>query len=114
MPHIIIEHSERAYNDYEPQALLTSIVQALAETTLFNMDNIKARLHPTHHFWLSEQFDDFVHVQCRIHQGRSTEQKRLLSDSVLNRLSKQCNSKTVITVEIVDMDTESYSKRTVI
>jgi 5-carboxymethyl-2-hydroxymuconate isomerase len=49
-------------------------------------------------------------VQCRLHAGRSEAQKRQLSEAVLAAVRGQGWVAKVITVEVVEMDRDSYAK----
>jgi 5-carboxymethyl-2-hydroxymuconate isomerase len=111
MPHIIIEHSQNAFNPLELNAVLNDVAMAISNTKLFSPQNIKVRLHPAEHFLLDASLSGFIHVQCRIHKGRSSNQKKAVSESVLNSLTTYSKNATVITVEIVDMEQASYTKK---
>ena len=52
----------------------------------------------------------FVHVEMKILSGRNQAQKQSLSQLVLNRLQQLSLSECSITVEIIDMDRDSYAK----
>lgn len=111
MPHVIIEHSIKAFDKSLNQSMLNSIAKAVEQTLLFDIDNIKIRLHPVSDFLLSKELQHFIHIQCRIHIGRTEAQKTHLSKAVLDAITGYSKLKTVITVEIVDIDTGSYSKQ---
>ena len=113
MPHVIIEHSIKAFDKSLNQNILNSIAKGIEQTLIFNIDNIKIRLHPINDFLLAKELEHFIHIQCRIHIGRSEAQKTQLSQAVLDAISGYTKLKTVITVEIVDMDTDSYSKQVI-
>jgi len=110
MPHIIIEYSENAFNITEVNTLLNGLAMAIANTKLFKPQNPKIRLHPAQHFLLDKSFNGFIHVQCRIHQGRSENEKKQVSHSILSALTPYSNSAIVITVEIIEMERHSYAK----
>ena len=113
MPHVIIEHSIKAFDQSLNQRILASVAKVIEQTLLFNIDNIKVRLHPVSDYLLAKDLEQFIHIQCRIHIGRSEAQKTQLSQAVLDAITGYTKLKTVITVEVVDMDTSSYSKQVI-
>lgn len=112
MPHIIIEHSVNSLKPTTLTPMLHSMKQVVIETQLFEAKNIKIRLHPVEHSLLDETYQGFVHIQCRIHNGRGDKDKQVLSKILCDEIQQWVKENTVITVEVVDMDTASYSKTT--
>lgn len=110
MPHIIIEHSTTSIEPCNYKALLNSVFSMQEAIQVFNNDNIKARLQSVKHFKLASNYKGFVHIQCRIHKGRDIEQKEQLSNAVLQAVKPFVNPQTVTTVELIDMESESYAK----
>lgn len=110
LPHIIIEHSPNAFTQKENPSLLQAVYQCVAKTELFKIDNLKIRLHPCADFRLADEYAEYIHVQGRIHKGRSTEDKKMLSSELLKTLAEFAQKQTVLTCEVVDMQTDSYSK----
>jgi len=111
MPHLIIEYSETTVTDIQVDTMMEAVHQAAVATGLFEEANIKIRAIPLRHYRLGHESGGFIHAQCRIHEGRSAEQKRQLSEAVLEALCDIPLSVRVTTVEVVEMDTASYSKR---
>ena len=110
MPHIIVEYADDVFNPQGAELLTGMLFVAVEETGLFEPQNIKVRSHPVIVYKTAFEDKGFAHVQCRIHQGRSVDQKKTLTQAVMNVFKKIELSGCVITVEVVDMDTESYSK----
>lgn len=110
MPHIIIEHSLTSLDTNIQETLLDDLFNSVTNTKLFAENNIKVRLHPISFFKLATSHHGFIHIQCRIHTGRSQQEKQQLSESILLVIQKYAKSKTVITVEVIEMDTTSYAK----
>lgn len=111
MPHIIVEYSQ----DTVPSTMLKRWVDGAFETVkatgLFKTDNIKVRAHPVMDYRLGLPDSGFIHVMCRIHSGKTDVQKLLLSQSLLVSLQNGLSKAVVITVEVVEMDEMSYSKK---
>jgi 5-carboxymethyl-2-hydroxymuconate isomerase len=110
MPHLIIEYAETTVTDIQVESMMEAVLEAALSTDLFNEANIKTRAIPLRHYHLGKDSGGFIHVQCRIHTGRSDEQKRLLSESVSKALCELPLSVKVTTVEVVEMDSASYTK----
>lgn len=111
MPHIIIEYSQDRFSSTTPKKWVVDAFEAVAATGLFKVDNIKVRAHPVIEYRLGLSNAGFIHVMCRIHSGKTDVQKLLLSQSLLVSLQNGLNERVVITVEVVEMDEMSYSKK---
>jgi len=108
MPHCIIEHSQAIDGD----ALMPLIYAGAFESGLFEADggDIKVRTLPYAACQAGGRQSDFVHVALRILSGRTAEQKLRLSRLVLAKLETAGISCCSVTVEVVDIDRENYSK----
>jgi len=110
MPHIIIEHSQNAIPENRSSLFIDTVFQAVLDTKLFTPENLKVRLRPVKDFRLGLKDTEYIHVQCRIHAGRDEVQKKVLMERILEALSHEITTTTVITCEVVEMDKASYSK----
>jgi 5-carboxymethyl-2-hydroxymuconate isomerase len=114
MPHIILEYSlsveDTELSVEQAKVLVDAAYQAVVQTQLFKEDNIKVRLHPLKFYRLGLDDCGFIHGICRIHSGKTALQKQQLSKSLLVALTGCETAKRVITVEVVEMDTETYAK----
>jgi 5-carboxymethyl-2-hydroxymuconate isomerase len=110
MPHIIIEYSSKLVKDEQVMEMIDAVHEAVKSTDLFKIDHIKTRAIPVHFYRTGEHQGGFLHVQLRIKAGRTSLQKKLLSGSVLSAVKEQGWLVHVITVEVIDMDTDSYAK----
>ena len=61
-------------------------------------------------YQLGVEGQGFVCVRCRIHAGRSTAQKKQLSEAVVAALRELEPGVAVITAEVIDMDPASYTR----
>jgi 5-carboxymethyl-2-hydroxymuconate isomerase len=112
MPHILIEFTEALASDEQVESLLDAIHTTVAATELFDEEHIRVRAYSLHHYRCGSRKRHFIHAQLRIHAGRSNEQKHRLSNAVLSALHAQQWPAEVITVEVVEMERESYAKFT--
>lgn len=110
MPHLIIEYPAGLADAGQVEAMLTALHGAAAGTGLFDEGHIRVRGWPLAHYLVGGERKSFIHVQCRIHAGRTATQRRVLSDAVLAALRAQSLAVSVITVEVVEMDGDSYAK----
>jgi 5-carboxymethyl-2-hydroxymuconate isomerase len=108
VPHCIIEFSSSL--DISPALLVEAVHHGVMKSTLFEPSHIKTRALAYEHFRLAEDYNDFIHVTIRLHHGRTTQQKQQLTKLVLRQLEKLSLKSTTITLETVDIDTESYAK----
>lgn len=110
MPHLIIEFAQELAEAEQVETLLDAVHRAAAGTGLFEENYIRVRAMPVAHYRCGGKREPFIHVQCRIHAGRNEVMKKQLSEAVLSALRDQGWPAKVMTVEVVDMDRESYAK----
>lgn len=108
MPHCVIEHSTSIGAD----ELVKAVFSGALKTGLFEPDgsDIKVRALGYESYMTGPSKADFVHVAVRILSGRTPRQKSELSGSVFNEIVSLGYRDLSITVEIVDMDRDSYRK----
>ncbi len=108
MPHCIIEHSstinaEQLNNKVFLGALNSELFEAYGR-------DIKVRSIAYESYQTGTEKEDFIHVTVRILSGRSDTDKVMLSETVMTQLLSLSLSRASITVEVVDMDRNSYRK----
>ncbi len=111
MPHCRIEYAEPIASHYNMQQAVVSIHQAIIDSQLFDVANIKSRAIPTQHYMCANSASDtYVHVSIAILPGRSDAQKLALSSSVLETLKNLFNDVNNLSVEINELHASSYQK----
>ncbi|MDA7417816.1 5-carboxymethyl-2-hydroxymuconate isomerase [Xenophilus arseniciresistens] len=117
MPHIVIEHTTNLpplpWDD-----MLAAVTSELAGSAQVEDEaDLKARVLHTDAFrvGLAGQGRAFIHVTVRILAGRSAAQKRDFSDRVTRGMLARmpplpAGLAAHLSVEVVDMDRESYRK----
>lgn len=110
MPHMIIEFAHELATDERIGSMMDAVYQAALSTGLFQDSHIKIRMIPVQYYRTGKNRDTFIHAQLRIHSGRKPEQKKMLSEVVLASMRDQHWPVKRFTVEVVDMDRESYSR----
>lgn len=108
MPHCIIEHSP----NISPDGLMHAVFNGALHSQLFLPDgaDIKVRAMAYSNFKLGDGKASFVHVFVKILAGRTDEQKQRLSQEIIKKLSDLGHQDISITVEVVDMERQSYQK----
>lgn len=112
MPHCIIEYSKTV--ELSPSRLVEAVHQAVLETALFDASHIKTRAMAYEHYQLADNSKEFIHVTVRLHSGRTIQQKQQLTAVILQSLEKLSLTKITITVEAVDIDSNSYAKLVIV
>ncbi len=110
MPHCIIEYSQDLEAKIEPQELIKIVHQGAVASKLFDESHIKTRALAYAHYQTGISDNAFIHVTAKILSGRTQKQKAELSKSILSQFEKLALSSVTITVQICDIETESYSK----
>jgi len=110
VPHIIVEYSEQLIGEDEVQTMLQSVHRSIVDSGLFIENQIKTRAYPFKAFTKGGGNDPYVHIQARIKFGRDANDKKRLGEEILTGFKKLNIQASVITVEIIDMDRESYGK----
>ncbi|EGL54975.1 hypothetical protein MAMP_01969 [Methylophaga aminisulfidivorans MP] len=89
--------------------------QAAIDALLFEPGHIKTRsiAYPT--FQLGDNHSHFIHVTVRLHRGRTEEQKKRLTNLIVERLCTTLPLADItITAETVEIDTPAYAKATLV
>ena len=110
MPHIIVEYSEQIADEEEVDAMLKAIHHSVADSGLFKANQIKTRAYPFREFTNAGGNNPYIHIQARIKSGRDLDNKKRLGEEILAGLGTLSIPASVITVEIIDMDRDSYGK----
>lgn len=110
MPHLIIEYPADRVEAAQVAAAVDAVHGAAVASGLFDPTHVRVRAVGMEHYRLGGTAEPFVHVQCRIHAGRSDAQRKALSEGVLTAIREQRWPLKVITVEVVEMDTAGYTK----
>ncbi len=110
MPHLVMEYSNSVQQRLNVQGLLEDLHIATIESQLFDSKTVKSRAVQVDHWLIGTQQDqaDFIHVTLELLAGRSGEQKQALSQSLAAVLQQQANWITSLTVNIRDMDADSF------
>ena len=108
MPHCIIEHSD----DLDANKLNQLVFESARTSGLFSKDgkDIKVRSIAYSHYQVGSEKTSFVHVVMKILSGRTLLHKQTLSAEVMGAVMALEDFSGSVTVEVVDMEKDSYSK----
>ena len=108
MPNCIVEHSA----EIDGAALVPLVHRGALESKLFESEgsDIKVRAIPYSNYQTGSVNINFVHVTLKILSGRNLDQKSNLSRLVLENIEGLLSSDCSISVEVVDIDRDSYAK----
>ena len=117
MPHCILEYSDNIIDKTDNPAILKNIHDTLVATKLFSLNDIKSRA-VAHHDYLIGDGDPlraFVTLKISLLSGRDKKIRQDISKKCLDVLKKSYplsmeKLKLSVTVQIVEMDKESYSR----
>lgn len=114
MPHCIVEYSQNLEQEVPPADFLEAVKEACITSALFSIEDIKLRSFSYKSFLTGGEEDAFVHVTLRVLSGRTSEQKKQLSDLVLEALTQFSLKNVSLSVEVCEMERDSYVKRVVL
>jgi len=112
MPHVILEHTKDIAADIDRAQLLRTLHLAVIGSGLFSPDAVKSRRVSYDAMLWGEKAEPtpFAHLTVRILAGRTPEQRSALSQSLFDALKAGLPDVSKLSVEIHDMDKESYRK----
>jgi 5-carboxymethyl-2-hydroxymuconate isomerase len=112
VPHILIEHSDTLLrSSSEAQNFMLAIHDCASSVGVMQSTDIKIRMMRYDNFILAGKVDSFCHLIVFLLQGRTTEQKLRLSIALRRTLETWLPSTKSVSVDIRDMDPDSYKKR---
>lgn len=110
MPHIIVEYEEALATKEKVDVMLQAIHVAISDSGLFKANQVKTRAYPFRSFTNAGGTEPYIHIQARIKSGRDADNKKRFAEVILSGLRTIKLTASVITVEIIDMDRDSYGK----
>ena len=110
MPHCIVEYSNEIEKSVEPAQLINAVYQGALKSDLFEDEDIKTRSIAFENYQSGSIKKAFVHVTVKILSGRNSEQKKKLANLILSQLRMIDFPSTLLTVEVVEIEKESYAK----
>ncbi len=117
MPHIVLEHSANAILQIPRAELFTRLHRQVNEVTGVLLSNCKSRRYIAEDFRVGDGDEQlqFIHLSVRMIEGRSSETKHRLGNSLVGLLRQAFNVSDddvhiQVTVEVSDIKLNEYSK----
>lgn len=117
MPQIVLEYSSNIEQEIESQVLLVEIASIVSAAGGIPVEDFKSRAMKRKEYVVGEgrSMDAFVHLEIGLFAGRSTEIKRRIGEDCIEYLEEYFTPSRdelslQITVEIREMEKESYFK----
>ncbi|NMP31277.1 5-carboxymethyl-2-hydroxymuconate Delta-isomerase [Thalassotalea sp. M1531] len=110
MPHCIIEYSADVESQTSAKTLIGQVQAGALASNLFEPEHIKLRTCCFDHSRIGTSAKGFIHVTARVLSGRTLEQRQHLSNCLLKTLQNMSLQELSLTVEIIEMERESYNK----
>ena len=114
MPHFIIDCSATIVKRIPTRQLLRLVHDTAASSGLFEAKDIKVRLRSFEEYTIGTDDCDFIHVFANIMEGRTTEQKKALSESIVGQLKALFPAVPVISMNVRDFEKDTYCNRNLI
>ncbi len=114
MPHFIIDCSKDILSQRSPEVIMKAVYDAAEATGLFGENDIKVRIQPFEHYMLGADKKDFLHVFGNIMEGRTTEQKANLSQSVIESLNELLPDVSILSINIREFERATYCNKALI
>ncbi|EGA69861.1 5-carboxymethyl-2-hydroxymuconate isomerase [Vibrio sinaloensis DSM 21326] len=112
MPNLVMEYSNSVDERVNVQGLLEDLHKVALQSGLFDVGSVKSRALRCHHWLVGDEGDsvDFIHISFELLDGRTAEQKCELSRQLMTVLQEQASHVRSLTVNMRDMDKESFQK----
>lgn len=116
MPHIVVEHSKRLFDEVTRTALLEALHKRVADEPSVDIKAIKTRSIPLEDVIVGDEHDAdlMIHITVRLLPGRSVEVRKGISSDAIkiaHEFLDRCGKDGVsVSAEIVEMPAETYSK----
>ncbi|MDV7699380.1 5-carboxymethyl-2-hydroxymuconate Delta-isomerase [Chryseobacterium soli] len=114
MPHFIIECSKNILQQRTPEEIMNVVYETADSSGLFALNDIKVRLLPYEYYRLGDQKDSFLHIFGYIMEGRSTEQKAVLSKQICTNVTALFPDISFLAVSIHELEAATYCNKALI
>jgi 5-carboxymethyl-2-hydroxymuconate isomerase len=111
MPHFVIDCSEQIIKLETPENIMQKVYDTAKSTGLFTPEDIKVRINPFQFYTTGNTDDDFIHIFANIMEGRTTEQKAMLSKRIVTELKAVFPEVPVISINIRDFERATYCNK---
>jgi 5-carboxymethyl-2-hydroxymuconate isomerase len=114
MPHLILDCSPGVLALRSPEELIREVHDTAEASGLFAKGDIKVRIRSFELYSVGNTKNDFLHVFGYIMQGRTVEQRKALSASIISRLKELLPHVPVISMNVMEFEKATYTNRTMV
>ncbi len=114
MPHFVIDCSDNILKIKTPNEIIQKVYDTAESTELFDKGDIKVRINPFEHYNVGNTKDDFIHIFANIMEGRTTLQKKNLSDKIITELKLLFPNVPIISINIRDFEKATYCNKSMV
>ena len=114
MPHFVIDCSENIIKIKSHKEIIQKVYDTAESTDLFDKGDIKVRINPFEYYNIGNTKDDFIHVFANIMEGRTTSQKKNLSEKIIAELKFMFPEVPIISINIRDFEKATYYNKSMV
>ena len=114
MPHFVIDCSENIIKLKSTKEIIQKVYDTAESTELFDKGDIKVRINPFQYYNIGNTDDDFIHIFANIMEGRTTSQKKNLSEQIITELKAMFSEVPIISINIRDFEKATYCNKSMV
>ena len=114
MPHFVIDCSKNIIEIKSPKEIIKRVYDTADSTNLFDKGDIKVRINPFEYYTIGNTSDDFIHIFANIMEGRTTAQKKNLSERIVTELKSMFPDVPIISINIRDFEKATYCNKSMV
>ena len=114
MPHFVIDCSENIIKLKSTKEIIQKVYDTAESTKLFDKGDIKVRINPFQYYNIGNTDDDFIHIFANIMEGRTTSQKKNLSEQIITELTAMFSEVPIISINIRDFEKATYCNKSMV
>ncbi len=114
MPHFVIDCSENIIKIKSPEKIIQKVYDTAESTDLFDKGDIKVRINPFEYYNIGNTKNDFIHIFANIMEGRTSAQKKNLSERIITELKSMFPDIPIISINIRDFEKATYCNKSMV
>lgn len=114
MPHFIIDCSENIIKIKSPEKIIRKVYDTAESTDLFEKGDIKVRINLFKYYNIGNTKNDFIHIFANIMEGRTSAQKKNLSERIITELKSMFPNTPIISINIRDFEKATYCNKSMV
>jgi 5-carboxymethyl-2-hydroxymuconate isomerase len=114
MPHFVVDCSDSILLIKDENIINEQIHLVAHSSGLFEESDIKVRVNPFKTYIVGNIKEDFIHVFSNIMEGRTTEQKAMLSKLVVKKLTEMFPKVRNIAMNVRDFEKVTYCNKNMV